>query len=62
MVKIRIANRLNGDIEAACGLGVATRCMTLDPGTGAVLTSDVKEGTDLFRWLVRAAREVIRNR
>lgn len=52
--KIRLAATVDGDIEAAAG---ATHRMVIDRRTGDVLQSNVAEGTDMFRWLVRAARE-----
>jgi hypothetical protein len=54
--RIRLATRPNGDIEAAVGLGVEVKCLTIDPRTGEVTHSDIHEGAALFRQLVRAAR------
>lgn len=51
---IRCAWTKDGDIEATAG---ATHRLVVDSRTGAVKESNVSEGTDMFRWLVRAARE-----
>jgi hypothetical protein len=51
---IRCAATPDGDIEACAG---ATHRLVVDRRTGAVLQSNVSEGTDMFCWLVRAARQ-----
>jgi hypothetical protein len=50
---IRVALTADGHIEAAAG---ATHRLVIDERTGDVLSTNVSEGTDLFRWLVIAAR------
>lgn len=52
--KIRCAWTKDGNIEATAG---ATHRLVVDTRTGNVLESNVAEGTDMFRWLVTAARK-----
>ena len=50
---------IDGDIEATFYHRRGCRVL-IDRRTGDMLTSTVKEGTDEFRWLIRAAREALR--
>ena len=54
--RIRVATTPEGNIEATTG---ATHRLVVDRRNGAVTESNVREGTDLFRWLVRAARKLV---
>ena len=54
--KPRCALTVDGNIEAAYDLA---RRLEIDPRTGTVIASTVKEGTDEFRRLVRTARQFV---
>lgn len=54
--EIRCALTCNGDIEAAMWSSPHLN-LVIDRRTGAVIKANVKEGSDEFRWLVRAARK-----
>lgn len=54
--QVRCAWKQNGNIEAAISLSIR---MELCSRTGEVISSTVREGTDNFRWLVRAARNTL---
>lgn len=56
LAAIRCGLTQDGDIEAVYRLDTSKH-MTVDRRSGAVILSAVKEGTDDFRRLVRAARE-----
>jgi hypothetical protein len=51
---IRTALTADGNIEATAG---ATHRLVVDTSTGNVIESNVSEGTDMFRWLVKEARK-----
>jgi hypothetical protein len=53
---IRVATKIDGTIEAATYPPMHHR-LEMDRQTGAVTYCTDKEGSDMFRWLVRAARE-----
>ena len=53
---IRVAATEEGDLEASFGLGVTTKWVLMDRRTGRVIDTNVKRGSDAFRWLVNAAR------
>lgn len=61
MPKIRVAVTLDGEIEAttpnANNPRAPHRVVVDRRAPGRVLAKNVATGSDLFRWLVRAARE-----
>lgn len=61
MINIRVSARPNGDIEAAVRLhdGRGYVYVVVSPKTRAVLFANVAEGSDMFRKLVRAARDAL---
>lgn len=57
---IRCALTPLGNIEAALVVAGVTRRVVVDVQTGELLDFNVYRDSDLFRWLVRAAREHVR--
>lgn len=53
---VRCATTPDGEIEAVI-VGAPQFKMIVDRVSGAVIRSSAHEGTDEFRWMVRAARE-----
>lgn len=56
--EIRVATTADGNIEAAAyQLGPRIRHVIVNRRTGELKSTTVDEGTNLFRWLIHAARE-----
>jgi hypothetical protein len=56
VLNIRCATMPDGNIEACVYLDLSRR-LVIDVRSGAVIDSNVEEGTDDFRLLVREARK-----